>query len=163
MGPVGLGWMRTAPSIGAVVMALVLAHRPPLQRAGRTLLAAVFGFGAATIVFGLSRSFPLSLAMLCLMGAFDSISVVVRSTLLLVRTPDELRGRISAINNIFVGTSNEIGGFESGLVAQWFGPVISVVAGGAGTILVVLLIAMIWPELRRLRSLEERPHPLAGP
>lgn len=160
VGPVGLGWMRTAPSIGAVVMALALAHRPPLQRAGRTLLGAVLGFGIATIVFGFSRSFPLSLAMLCLMGALDNISVVVRSTLLLVRTPDELRGRVSAINNIFVGTSNEIGGFESGLVAQWFGPVISVVAGGAGTILVVLLTALIWPELRRLRALDESPHSL---
>ncbi|HZT40893.1 MAG TPA: MFS transporter [Chthonomonadaceae bacterium] len=159
VGPVGLGWTRTAPSVGAVVTALILAHRPPLRRAGRTLIGAVAGFGAATIVFGFSRSFPLSLAMLCLMGAFDNISVVVRSTLLLVRTPDELRGRVSAINNIFVGTSNELGGFESGLVAQWLGPVISVVAGGVGTILVVVLTALIWPELRRLGALDEKCDP----
>ncbi|HLV80796.1 MAG TPA: MFS transporter [Chthonomonadaceae bacterium] len=159
VGPAGLGWMRTAPSVGAVIVALTLAHRPPLQRAGRTLLGAVAGFGAATIVFGVSRSFPLSLAMLCLMGAFDNVSVVVRSTLLLVHTPDALRGRVSAVNNIFVGTSNELGGFESGLVAQWFGPIISVVAGGAGTILVVVLTALVWPELRRLRAIEETaPH-----
>jgi len=153
VGPVGLGWMEAAPSIGAVTMALLLAHLPPFRRAGRALLLAIIGFGAATVVFGLSTSFPLSLAMLALLGALDNVSVVVRSTLLLVRTPDELRGRIAAVNSIFVGASNQLGGFESGLVAQFFTPAISVVGGGVGTILVVLAVALIFPQIRRLGRL----------
>jgi len=154
VGPQGLGLMRAAPSIGALVMALLQAHLPPLQRAGRTLLIAVTGFGLATIVFGLSTSFWLSIAMLILLGGLDNISVVIRRTLILTRTPDEMRGRISAVNSIFIGASNELGGFESGLTAGLFGPVISVVGGGIGTILVVLTVARIWPEMRRLRTLE---------
>ena len=153
VGPEGLGWLRAAPSIGAVCMALVLAHRPPFKRAGRTLLIAVAGFGIATIIFGMSRSFWLSLLVLFLLGGLDNISVVIRGTITLTRTPDEMRGRVAAINNLFVSSSNQLGGFESGLTAQLFGPTISVVGGGIGTFLVVLAIALIWPELRRLRSI----------
>jgi MFS family permease len=156
VGPVGLGWLQAASSIGAVGMALTLAHRPPFKRAGRTLLLAVAGFGLATIVFGLSRWFWLSLLMLFLLGALDNISVVIRSTLLLVRTADEMRGRVSAVNSLFIGTSNQLGGFESGLVAQLIGPVPAVVVGGIGTILVVLLISWIWPEMRHLGALREK-------
>lgn len=156
VGPQGLGLMRAAPSIGALVMALLQAHLPPFQRAGRTLLVAVTGFGLATIVFGLSTTFWLSITMLILLGGLDNISVVIRRTLVLTRTPDEMRGRISAVNNIFIGASNELGGFESGVTAGLFGPVISVVGGGIGTILVVLAVARIWPEMRRLRTLEAR-------
>lgn len=153
VGPTGLGWLRAAPSVGALAMSFVTAHTPPLKRAGRTLLLVVAVFGAATIVFGISRLFWLSLVMLLVLGAMDNISVVIRSTLLLTRTPDALRGRITAINFIFIGASNELGGFESGLAAQLFGPVIAVAAGGLGTILVVLCVALIWPEMRRLGAL----------
>ncbi len=155
VGPTGLGWLRAAPSLGAVCMALYLAHRPPLRRAGRAFLLAVATFGVATIVFGLSRWFWLSLAMLFLLGSMDNISVVVRSTLMLVRTPDEMRGRVQAINGIFISTSNQLGGFESGVTAQLFGPVASVVGGGIGTILVVLVGAYLWPELRKLGAMRE--------
>lgn len=158
IGPMGLGWLQAADSLGAVGMALVLAHRPPFIKAGRTLLLAVAGFGVATIIFGLSHWFWLSLSMLFLLGAFDNISVVIRSTLLLVRTPDEMRGRVSAVSSLFIGTSNQLGGFESGLVAQLIGPVLSVVTGGIGTILVVALVARLWPEMRRLGTLREAVH-----
>jgi MFS family permease len=153
IGPTGLGWLRAAPSIGAFLMALTLAHRRPLRRAGRTLLWAVAGFGAATVIFGLSRDPVLSFAMLALTGALDNISIVVRGTLVQVLTPDELRGRVSAVNAIFIGSSNELGAFESGVTAQLFGPVASVVGGGIGTILVVLAAAWHWPEILRLGSL----------
>ena len=152
-GPEGLGIMRAAPSIGAIIVAFLLAHLPPFKRAGRTLLLAVVGFGVATIVFGLSSIFWLSVSMLALLGGLDNISVVIRSTLLLTHTPDEMRGRTSAVNGIFISASNELGGFESGLVASFFGPLISVVSGGIGTILVVLTVARIWPEMRHLKSL----------
>ncbi len=154
VGAQGLGLMRAAPSIGALLMAVALAHLPPFRRAGRTLLIAVAGFGLATIVFGLSRSFWLSILMLAVLGGLDNISVVIRSTLLLTRTPDEMRGRISAVNSIFISTSNELGGFESGATAALVGPVISVVAGGIGTILVVLSVAKAWPEMRNLKTLD---------
>jgi len=162
VGPEGLGLMRAAPSIGALIMAVMLAHLPPFRRAGRTLLIAVAGFGIATIVFGLSTYFLLSLAMLVLLGALDNISVVIRSTLLLTHTPDEMRGRTSAVNSIFIGASNELGGFESGLVASLVGPVLSVVGGGIGTILVVLAVARIWPEMRNLKTLDA-PQIIATP
>lgn len=155
VGPEGLGWLRAAPSIGAVCVALILARRPAFKKAGRTLLLAVAGFGIATVIFGLSHSFWLSLFMLFALGGLDNISVVIRGTLLLTRTPDEMRGRASAVNSLFIGASNELGGFESGLTAQLFGPAISVVGGGIGTILVVLLVALIWPEIRRLGTLRE--------
>jgi MFS family permease len=147
VGPTGLGWLRAAPAAGAFVMALLMAHRPPLRRPGRTLLLAVAGFGAATIVFGLSRNFTLSFAMLLLTGAFDNISVVVRGTMMQMLTPDDMRGRVAAVNSVFISSSNELGGFESGMTADWFGPVASVVGGGVGTIVVVLVILRNWPQL----------------
>lgn len=156
VGPSGLGWMRAAPSIGAMVVALALAYLPPFRHAGRTLLWVVAGFGLATIVFGLSRSLVLSTLMLVLLGAFDGVSVVIRSTLLLVRTPDEMRGRVNAVHSVFISSSNELGGFESGVAAALFGPVAAVVGGGIGTLLVVGLIAMLWPDVRRLGQLSER-------
>ncbi|TMC15303.1 MAG: MFS transporter [Chloroflexi bacterium] len=155
LGPIELGWLRSAQSIGAICMALILLHRPPFQRAGRALLLAVIGFGLATIIFGLSHLFWLSLVMLFLLGGLDNISVIIRATLLLVRTPNEMRGRVSAINTLFLGASNQLGDFESGLTAQLFGPVWSVVGGGLGTILVVLLVAWFVPELRRMTTLHE--------
>ena len=128
VGAPGLGWLRAAPAVGALVAALIMATRPPLQHAGRTLLAVVAGFGFATIVFGLSRNFYLSLAMLALLGGLDNISVIIRSTLLLTRTPDSLRGRVSAVHSVFIGISNELGAFESGLAAALLGTVGAVVA-----------------------------------
>ena len=117
VGPTGLGWLRAMPAIGSLVMGMSLAHRRPMQRAGRTLVTAVIGFGVATIIFGISRWYWLSLAMLFVTGVCDSISVVVRHTLVQTRTPDALRGRVSAVNGLFISCSNEMGGFESGLVA----------------------------------------------
>jgi MFS family permease len=155
VGPTGLGWMNSADSLGAILMAVWLGSRPPLRRAGWTLLTAVFVFGLATLVFGYSRSYPLSLAALIVLGAADMISVVVRSTLVPLVTPDDMRGRVGAINSLFIGTSNQLGGFESGVVAHAFGPVVSVVAGAIGTMLVVISIAWKWPELRRLGALTE--------
>jgi MFS family permease len=151
----GFGFLQAAPSIGAVGMAILLAHLPPMKHAGRSLLLAVIGFGAATIVFGLSRNFVLSFVMLMLTGAFDNISVVVRHTLVQMMTPDSMRGRVSAVNQVFIGSSNELGGMESGYTAKWFGLVPSVVMGGIGTIVVVTLIAIRWPKLRRFGSLNE--------
>ncbi len=154
-GPIGLGWLRAAPAIGAFVMAVMIAHLPPMRRAGRTLLWCVSGFGLATIVFGMSHWFWLSLAMLFLTGVFDSVSVVVRHTVVQLLTPDEMRGRVSALNNIFIGTSNEFGAVESGLTAAAFGPVVSVVGGGIGTILVVLAVAWKWPQTRKIGALDK--------
>ena len=153
VGPRGLGWLMAAPSAGAVLVAVLLAQKP-LHRAGRSLLWAVAGFGAATVGFGLSRSFPLSLLMLALIGGFDMVSIVVRSTLVQLLTPDELRGRVGAVNALFIGTSNELGGFESGAAAALFGPVIAVVGGGIGSILIVLGVARIWPEVARFGRLQ---------
>ena len=150
VGPAGLGWLRAAMAAGAFAMAIVQAHRGPLRRAGPMLLAAVTTFGLATIVFGLSRSFPLSLLALFALGAADNVSVVVRSTLVQTLTPDALRGRVGAVNSIFIGASNELGGFESGALAALVGPVGSVVAGGVGTLAVVVAVAKKWPEVRRL-------------
>jgi MFS family permease len=138
--------------VGAVLTAIPLARRP-FRRAGRALLWAVSAFGAATIAFGLSRNLWLSLVLLALIGAFDMVSVVIRNTLVQVLTPDELRGRVAAVNAIFIGTSNDLGGFESGAAAALVGPVWAVVGGGIGSILVVLAVAKIWPELRRLGKL----------
>ena len=154
VGAVGLGWLRAAPSIGAVLMALALAHRPPLRRAGMAMLWAVASFGVATIVFGLSQNFWLSLVALVATGAADNISVVVRHTLVQLLTPDPMRGRVSAVNNIFIGSSNELGALESGVTAALFGPVLSVIGGGIGTILVVLGVAWKWPEVRRMGALQ---------
>jgi len=154
-GPIGLGWMRAMPAIGAFVVALVIAHLPPMKHAGKALLWCVTGFGFATLLFGLSKVFSLSLALLCLVGAFDSVSVIIRGSIVQLVTPDEMRGRVSSVNNIFIGTSNEFGALESGLTAALFGPVISVVAGGIGTILVVLGVAWRWPETRKIGALDK--------
>jgi MFS family permease len=153
VGPDGLGWLQAAPSVGAILMAAVMARMGPLRNAGRWLTIMVMGFGAATIVFGLSRNLYLSLAMLVLTGMCDNISVIVRTSLVQLRTPDALRGRVSSINYVFIGASNELGGFESGLVASGFGPVFSVVFGGFATIATVILTMLIWPDLRRLDRL----------
>jgi MFS family permease len=155
VGPAGLGWLLAAQAIGAVTTTILLAHLAPFRQAGPALLRAVAIFGAAMIVFGLSRWFVLSLAALAVAGAADGVSVVIRSTLAQLRTPDELRGRVSAVNSLFVGTSNELGYFESGAVASLIGPVASVVAGGLGTLLVVSAVAVGWPEVRRLGRLDE--------
>lgn len=155
VGPDGLGWLRAAPSIGALIVAVAIAYRPPMRRTGWTLLLSVAGFGIATIVFGLSRSYVLSLAMLFALGGLDCISMVIRSTLVQLRTPDEMRGRVSAVNSVFIDMSNELGGFESGVLAAIVGPVVAVVAGGVGTLIVVAAVGLAWPELRRLRELEE--------
>jgi MFS family permease len=149
-----LGLLQAALPLGSLICALVLAHRPPLRKAGRALLWAVAIFGLATIAFGFSRWFWFSMLMLVICGVVDNISVVVRHTLVQLLTPDEKRGRVSAVNSLFIGTSNELGGFESGFVANWFGPVFSVVSGGVGTILVVIAVALIWPEIRRYGRLD---------
>ena len=138
-------------------MAVTLSHRPPLRQAGRALLLAVMTFGVATIIFGLSTSFWLSLLMLAGCGAADNISVVVRHSLVQLRTPNEMRGRVSAVNSVFISASNELGEFESGTVAHFLGPVASVVSGGIGTIIVVALTAWTWPEIRKLGTLHETP------
>lgn len=155
VGPQGFGWLRAAPGVGAFCMAILLAYLPPMRRAGRNLLFAVAGFGAATIVFGFSQSFWLSLAMLFLTGAFDNVSMVVRHTLVQLLTTNRMRGRVLAVNYVFIGASNELGGMESGLVAHWFGPVVSVVSGGIGTLFVVLGTAAGVPGLRRFGALHE--------
>ena len=154
VGPHGLGILQAALPLGSVVSALYLAHQPPLQKAGRALVWAVTVFGLATIAFGLSRWFWLSFATLVVCGAADNVSVVVRHTLVQLLTPDEMRGRVSAVNSLFIGTSNELGGFESGFVANFFGPVFSVVSGGLGTILAVVATALIWPEIRKYGRLD---------
>ena len=154
VGAPELGIMRAAPSVGALLMALVVAHLPPFRRAGRTLLLAVAGFGVVTIIFGLSRNFWFSVSLLALLGALDNISVVIRSTLMLTRTPDEMRGRTSAVTGLFISASNELGGFESGVTAEIFGPIASVVGGGIGTLLVVLWVTRVWPQMLALKTLD---------
>lgn len=146
-GPWGLGLLRSAPAIGALGMSLFLARRPLQRHIGRTMGVAVSVFGLATIAFGLSRWIPLSLFSLAILGASDMVSVVVRSSLVQLETPDAMRGRVSAVNFIFIGTSNQLGEFESGLTAAWFGTMPAVVMGGVGTLLVVALWRRWYPEL----------------
>jgi MFS family permease len=147
-GPWGLGILRSAPAVGAAAMAVLLAHRPLQRHAGVTMLWCVAGFGVFTIVFGISRNLVLSLGALLLVGASDMVSVIIRGTLVQLSTPDAMRGRVSAVNSLFIGTSNEFGQFESGLTAHWFGTVPAVVIGGAGTLVVIALWAWMFPELR---------------
>ena len=154
IGAVGLGILRSAPGVGAVLMSISLAHWPLRRRAGSTMLWCVAGFGVATIIFGISHNFWLSLPMLFLVGATDTVSVIVRSTMTQLSTPDEMRGRVSAVNMVFIGASNEVGQFESGVTAQWFGTVPAVVLGGIGTLVVVGLWAWLFPSLRRLDTLD---------
>lgn len=155
IGPVGLGALRAAPFVGAFLMGVYLAHRPPIRRSGPALLWSVAGFGMATIAFGFSTNVWLSLAMLFVLGAVDNISVVIRHVLVQVRTPDHLRGRVGAVNSLFIECSNELGAFESGAVARLWGPVVSVVSGGIGTMLVACGVGAGFPELRRLGELKE--------
>jgi MFS family permease len=151
VGARGLGLLRSAPALGAVLMAVGAAHWPPRRQAGKAMLAGVLGFGIATVVFGLSHVFFLSLAALAACGACDMVSVVVRQTMLQIGTPDEMRGRVSAVNMVFIGASNEVGQFESGITAQWFGTVPAVVLGGLGTIAVVLAWSRLFPKLVEFR------------
>jgi len=147
-GPWGLGLLRSAPGVGAGAMAILLAHRPLRRKVGLTMLWAVAGFGVFTIAFGLSHSLVLSLIALLLTGASDMISVVIRGILVQLATPDEMRGRVNAVDMLFIGASNELGQFESGLTAHWFGTVPAVVLGGVGTLVVIGLWAWRFPELR---------------
>jgi MFS family permease len=152
-GAYGLGILRGAPSAGAVLMAIALVRWPLRRNAGFALFFCVFGFGVFTIAFGLSRNLALSIVALVLVGACDMVSVIIRHTLVQLGTPDEMRGRVSAVNGLFIGASNEIGQFESGLTAQWFGTVPAVVLGGAGTIAIVILWTWLFPTLRRVDEL----------
>ncbi|MFN7997768.1 MAG: MFS transporter [Bryobacteraceae bacterium] len=153
VGAFGLGVLRSAPGLGAVVMSMVVAHWPLRRNAGAAMLWCVCGFGLFTIVFGLSRSLPLSLVALVLVGACDTVSVIVRHTLIQLSTPDQMRGRVSAVNVVFIGASNEVGQFESGLTAHWFGTVPAVVLGGIGTIAIVAIWAWRFVELRNVHEL----------
>lgn len=153
VGPEGLGVLRAAPALGAVLMSLVLAHLPPLRQAGKALLISVAVFGLSIIGFGLSRDFLLSIGLLAVSGMSDTVSVVIRSTLLQVLTPDYLLGRVSSVNAIFIGSSNEIGAFESGTAARLIGTVPSVVLGGIATLVVVAVTAVKVPQLRWLKQI----------
>jgi len=153
VGASGLGLLRAGPGMGAVLMAVVVAHYPLRRRAGAAMLWCVAGFGAFTVVFGLSRNFGLSLLALVLLGACDMVSVIVRQTLIQLGTRDEMRGRVSAVNSVFIGASNQVGQFESGVTAQWFGTVPAVIVGGLGAIAVVALWAKLFPSLRKVDRL----------
>ncbi len=161
-GPQGYGLLRAAPSLGAIIMAVISAHLPPWHKAGRVMLLAVVGFGVATIVFGVSKIFWLSLVALALTGMCDNISVVVRQTVMQMITPDAMRGRVSSVTFLFISCSNELGELESGVTAKWFGAIESVVIGGIGTILVVVGAALVFPEIARLGRLHElKPREIA--
>jgi hypothetical protein len=161
LGPWALGVLRSAPAIGGATMGMALAVRPLDKHVGRTMFSCVALFGIGTITFGLSRSFTLSLCALVVLGAADMVSVYVRGSLVQLATPDAMRGRVSAINMLFIGASNELGEFESGLTAQWFGAVPAVVLGGFGTLLVVALWAWRFPALRRVNRLGDVAPPAA--
>jgi MFS family permease len=148
-GPWGLGLLRSAPAVGALTMAIFLAYRPLRRNVGVTLLFCVAGFGVFTVMFGVSRSLVLSLMALLLVGACDMVSVIIRNTLVQLATPDEMRGRVTAVEMIFIGASNELGEFESGITAHWFGAVPAVVIGGIGSLAVAVLWAYTFPALRR--------------
>jgi hypothetical protein len=151
VGPEGLGALRAAPSVGAVIMAIFMTRRPLTANAGRNLLIGVLGFGICIVIFGLSRNFLLSFTALLLSGAFDAVSVVIRATIIQLMTPDNMKGRVSAVNSIFIGSSNEIGAFESGVAAKILGTVPSVLFGGMMTILIVTFVTIVSPRLRKLK------------
>jgi MFS family permease len=155
-GPSGLGLLRTAPAVGALAASLAISRRPIRKHAGRILFGAVTAFGLATIVFGLSHNYALSFVALGFLGASDVVSVVIRSSLVALRTPDDMRGRVNAVNSLFVGTSNQLGEFESGLTAAWLGPIPAVVVGGIGSVLVAIVWARLFPELAATGDLHER-------
>ena len=165
-GPWGLGLLRAAPGVGASLMAILLAYQPLRRKVGKIMLFCVGGVGAFTILFGVSRSLTLSLIALVLVGAADMVSVVVRGVLVQIATPDSVRGRVNAVDMIFIGASNELGEFESGLTAHWLGTVPAVILGGIGTIAVVALWAWMFPDLRKTDRLtptiEERAQAVAG-
>jgi sugar phosphate permease len=150
VGPQGLGLLRACPAIGATLMAFVLMFRPPVNKTGKILFICVIGFGLCMIGFGLSKSFLLSGALLILSGAFDNVSVVIRGTILQLYTPDEMRGRVASVNSIFIGSSNELGAFESGVAARLMGLVPSVVFGGIMTLMVVFTTVRLNKPLRKL-------------
>ena len=154
VGPIGLGLLRSAPAAGALLTAIVLANHPIERHIGRKMFAVVAIYGLATIVFGLSTSFPLSLLALAALGASDAVSIVVRFSLVQIETPDAMRGRVSAINYLFVGSSNTLGEFESGTVAAWLGAVVSVLIGGFGSLLIAGLWMLLFPDLRRIDRYE---------
>lgn len=154
-GPQGLGALRSAPAAGALIVSVWMTFRPLVRRAGALMFTAVAFYGVATIVFGLSRNLPLSLAALVLVGASDMISVVIRSSMLQLATPSSMRGRVSAVNSLFVGASNELGEFESGLTAQWWGAVRAVVTGGLGALAVTGIWSLLFPALRKVDRLSE--------
>lgn len=153
-GPVGLGLLRSAPAVGALMTAIVLTRRPVERHLGRKMFAAVAVYGVATVIFGFSTWFPLSLLALAVLGASDALSVVIRFSLVQIETPDEKRGRVGAINSLLVGSSNTLGEFESGMVAGWLGAVPSVVIGGAGSLLVAATWMGLFPDLRRIDRFE---------
>ena len=164
VGPAGLGWLRAAPGLGALTMALVTTRLKPWPRPGVALLWVVAGFGVAMIGFGLSRSFAVSMVCLYFTGVFDNVSVVIRLTLEQTITPDHLRGRVAAINYVFIGFSNEFGAFESGATAALFGPTLSVVGGGFATLIVVVMVHALWPQLSRIGPLHTlAPAPARAP
>ncbi len=154
VGPVGLGLLRSAPAVGSLFMSLVLAHRPLRNEVGKTMFMAVVVFGLATIVFAMAESFWLSIGALAVLGAADTISMVVRGSLVQLQTPDDMRGRVSSVNSLFIGTSNQLGEFESGITASWLGVVPSVVLGGIGTVAIALIWMRIFPSLRNMKSFE---------
>jgi hypothetical protein len=156
-GPGGLGLLRSAPAVGALAMSVLLAYHPIERRVGQALFRTVIAFGVASVVFGASTNFFLSLAALAALGAADVVSVVIRVSLVQIRTPDAMRGRVSAVHSLFTGTSNQLGAFQSGLVAALVGAVPAVLLGGIGTITVALIWMVLFPELRRLRTFEESP------
>jgi MFS family permease len=155
-GPWGLGFLRAAPGLGAICAAIVLTHRPPRRRVGRIMFAAVATYGAAIIVFALSRSFVLSMMLLAVLGCADMMSVVIRMTLIQLETPDDMRGRVSAVNSLFVSASNQLGDFRAGLMAAWLGTIPAVMVGGVGAILVVLVGRNVFDKLYRIETLETR-------
>jgi MFS family permease len=157
VGPVGLGLLRSAPAAGALITSYYLSRFPLRHRAGWTMFAAVAAFGVATIVFGISRSFVLSFFALVILGAADVVSVVIRSTLVQIRTPDAMRGRVNSVNSLFTGTSNQLGEFESGVTAAWFGTVPAVVIGGLGTIVIMALWIVLFPAIAKIDSLDADP------
>jgi hypothetical protein len=150
VGPQGLGFLRAAPAFGAIVMAMILAYRPPLKKAGKYLFTMVGVFGLTIIGFAISTNFYLSILLLVLCGMADNVSVIFRSTIIQIMTPDSMRGRVAAVNSIFVGSSNEIGSFESGLAAKIMGLVPSVIFGGSMTVLITGIMARFTPKLRHL-------------
>jgi MFS family permease len=157
VGPFGLGMLRSAPAVGALLSAVWLARHPIQRRAGRILFAAIALFGIATLVFALSTVFIVSMLALAVTGAADMVSVVIRQSLVQLETPDEMRGRVSAVNAIFIGASNQLGEFESGVTAAWWGAVISVVVGGLGTLVVVAVWMRRFPELAQRQQLQRSP------